>query len=242
MLQYIKRHRYYILSGLLLAVTLLQFLYGKWIGDFWEHSAVVRELAGHPLKPQHPLLLVDVSHPFFSPYLLVVGLLARIFALDAVTALTIAGVLNLLFLLFSLRLFIHRLFDDRQDTVAFYALTFILFLWSAEAWNWSGFLHFKVLGYILPYPSTFAMATSLLIFAVYYRALSTYSIVRLVAVILLTAIVIITHPTTAVISFIGIGAISLHFWPCMGIKAPAMGHCCCWEPFFWLLFGLITRF
>lgn len=222
-LQYIKRHRYYILSGILLAVTLLQFLYGKWVGDFWEHSSVVRELASHPLNPQHPLLLVDVSHPFFSPYLLVVGLLARIFALDAVTALTIAGVFNLLFLLFSLRLFIHRLFKEQQDTVAFYALTFILFLWPAEAWNWSGFLHFKVLGYVLPYPSTFAMATSLLIFAVYFRALSTHSIVRLAAVTLLTATVIITHPNTAVIAFIGIGAITLHFWPRIGFKAPAMG-------------------
>ena len=47
-----------------------------WVEDFWEHSAVVRELSTHLLHPKHPQLLLDAPHPFYSPYAVMVALLA----------------------------------------------------------------------------------------------------------------------------------------------------------------------
>jgi len=68
-------NRYLIASLFLFVVMILHSLYSYWVGDFWEHSAVVKELSTHPLYPQHPLFIVNKAHHGFSPYLLFVGLL-----------------------------------------------------------------------------------------------------------------------------------------------------------------------
>jgi len=131
-------NRYLIASLFLCVVMILHSLYGYWHGDFWEHSAVVKELSTHPLYPQHPLFIVNKAHPLFSSYLLFVGLLSRFGSLTPIDALMIAGVLNLVLLLICLRIFIHCFFNKHQDAIGFYALIVLLFLWSANAWCWSG--------------------------------------------------------------------------------------------------------
>jgi hypothetical protein len=211
--------RYTITSLLLLVMMISHSFYGNWVWDFWEHSAVVKELSTHPIHPQHPLLKVDKAHPFFSPYLLFIGLLSRFASLTPITALAIAGVLNLLLLLISLRLFIHCFFNKHQDAIGFYALIFILFLWPAQAWNWSGFIHFSVLGYVLPYPSTFAIAITFLIFSIYYKALHSMSKIKLLLCGVFTTLVILTHPTTAVFTVLGLFSITLQQFKCIGLRA-----------------------
>ena len=121
--------RYYISSLILIVLMVLDSIHGTWVVDFWEHCAVVRELAAHPFNPQHPLFLLDTPHPFFSPYLLVVGLFTKLSSLSPINALTVAGICNLIFFLISLRLFIHRAFKKNQDIICFYALVFILLFW-----------------------------------------------------------------------------------------------------------------
>lgn len=205
----VSERRYWIAAAVLWIAMLLQTLYGEWQGDFWEHSAVVRELAAHPFSPSHPLLNVNVPHPFFSPYLLLVAGVARLFALSPISALALAGMANLALLLVGLWLFIRALFDRYPHIVSFYALLLILFAWPASAWNWSGFFHFRALGYVLPYPSTFALALTFVILAVFANALNGRHGLRWVTTAVLTTIVLLTHPTTAVITFIGIGALAL---------------------------------
>ncbi len=216
-------NRYIIASTILLAIMILHSLYGEWVDDFWEHSAVVRELSTHPLHPQHPLFNVTNSHPFFSPYLLLVGLLSRYVSLTPVDALMITGIFNLAFLLVSLRLFINAFFNKYQEAISFYSLILILFMWSAYAWDWSGFIHFKILGFILPYPATFSIATTFLIFTLYYRALESFNIVKYIISIILTSIIVLTHPTTSVFAILGIISISLHNYKNLGLKAVAAG-------------------
>ena len=216
-------NRYGVASFSLLVAMTSFTLYGYFGTDFWEHSAVVKELTIHPLSPRHPLFNVNEPHAFFSPYLLGVGLLARFGSLNAMDALVIAGVVNLLFLLISLRLFIQYFFNNSQDAIGFYALIFVLFLWPAEAWDWSGFIHFKVLGLVLPYPSTFAIASTFLIFALYHRALSHENTFLLVIIGVLSTVVVLTHPPTAVVTLIGILAISLHYYNIIGARALVMG-------------------
>lgn len=216
-------YRYLITSLILFFIMILHSLYGQWVGDFWEHSAVVRELSTHPLHPLHPLFIVNETHPFFSPYLLLVGLLSRFGSLTPVDALKMAGVFNLVFLLVSLRLFINCFFNKHKDAISFYSLIFILFMWSAFAWDWSGFIHFKALGFHLPYPATFSIAATFLIFALYYQGLQTFSKVKYILTIIFTTVVILTHPTTCVVTFLGIISISLHYYKSIGFKALATG-------------------
>lgn len=217
-------NRYWVASFLLVVVMTSFTLYGDFGKyDFWEHSAVVKELATHPLSPEHPQLKISKPHVFFSPYLLCVGLLARLGRMTPLDALAIAGVLNLLLLLISLRLFIQCFFDKFHDAIGFYTLVLVLFLWPANAWNWSGFIHFKFLGNVLAYPSTFAIATTFLIFALYHHALTHKNKRQLLFTGLLSALVILSHLPTAVVTLIGILAISLHFYNIIGFRALATG-------------------
>ena len=213
-------NRYWLACLPLLIVMISSTLYGNFGNhDFWEHSAVVKELATHPLSPQHPLFNVNKPHVFFSPYLLAVGLLAKLGSLTSTNALAIAGIGNLLLLLISLRLFIYGFFEKYQDAIAFYALIFVLFLWPVNVWNWSGFIHFKFLGHGLPFPSTFAIATTFLIFPLYRRALDTSDNTLFMLTGLLLTVVLLTHPPTAVVTCIGIFVISLHFFNMIGLPA-----------------------
>ena len=221
--QLCMNNRYVIASTILLILMVLQSLYGQWVDDFWEHSAVVRELSTHPFHPVHPLFNVPTSHPFFSPYLLLVGLLSRTLLLTPVNALIIAGILNLAFLLISLRLFINTFFNKYQDAVSFYSLILILFTWSAYAWDWSGFIHFKILGFILPYPATFSIAATFLTFALYNKGLEGFKLGNLFLSLILTAIIAITHPTTSVFTILGIVSISLHHYKNIQLKAIITG-------------------
>lgn len=202
-------HRYLIVSALLFAAMALRTSYGQWSGDFWEHSAVVRELAAHPLNPSHPLLNVQVAHPFFSPYLLMVAVAARELSIPPITALGLAGLANLVLLLTGLWHLIRTLFDRDPHIISFYALLLILFAWPASAWFWSGFFHFGVLGYVLPYPSSFAMGLTLIILAEFPRALRGGHPSRHVLLAVLTGIVVLTHLPTALVTFIGVGALAL---------------------------------
>src|SRR5262245_53334793 len=130
---------------------------GFWVSDFWEHAAVVRELAVRPFSPRHPILAVDATHAFFSPYHLPIALAARPTAASPISALAIAGLVNIVLLVLALRRFLVRLLPEGAAATP-YALVFILLLWGRDAWWWSGFLHIDFLPFVVPYPSTFAAA------------------------------------------------------------------------------------
>lgn len=199
--------RYWLLAGALFVLMAFHAANGRWMGDFWEHAAVVRELATHPWAPLHPILDSDAPHAFFSPYSLTVALLARTLDLAPVTALAVMGMVNLLAFLLVYPWFIRMLFSDvDQDAVAFYSLLLVLLLWGRRAWFWSGFMHIFVLGYVLPYPSTFAFVLTLA------TAASLLAWTRdgrrrwLLIVFPSMVLVVLTHPTTA------IGMFVIAFW------------------------------
>jgi alpha-1,6-mannosyltransferase len=219
----VSEQRYWAASALLVTAMLLRTFYGEWRGDFWEHSAVVRELARHPAHPSHPLLNVDAAHPFFSPYLLLVAGSALRLSISPISALALAGMANLVLLLVGLRLFIQVLFKHDQQVVAFYALALTLFAWPASAWTWSGFYHFGVLGFVLPYPSTFAMALTFLILALHTNCLQGWHVLGWATTTTLTAVVLLTHPPTALGTLVGIGAVTLAETRRCGYRAWAIG-------------------
>jgi hypothetical protein len=201
-------HRYWIAGAAILVLMVGHTRYGARGEDYWEHCAVVKELATHPVCPVHPLLGVAERHAFYSPYALVVALTSRWSTLSAQDTLDAYGILNLVFLLLSLRCLIRRFFSGPLDATTFYALLFMLLLWPPRPWEFSGFLHLSGLGLVLPYPSTFAIACTLTTLALYAGLLASRSTMRLLLAGLLTAIVILTHPPTAVFLVCGLIALS----------------------------------
>ena len=183
------------LFGLMTCESIVQTVDGSWVGDFWEHSAVVRELARHLEHPLHPLLALDKPHEFYSPYALTLGAVSRVTGLSAVTVLGIAGVVNLLALLAALPRFV-RLFTA-EALAPFFVLLFTLFLWGAHPLVYSGFFHFDVIGLVLPYPSTFATALTLWAVIVWVGHLDDQRPWRFVFVALAAAVVLLTHPVAA---------------------------------------------
>lgn len=199
------RHRYVLLSSVLLALMTSQTLNQQWSGDFWEHSAVVRALAADLLHPDHPLMLVDAPHPYFSPYTLAVGALARLLHIGPISALSIAAVVNLVLFLVAFWLFVGRLVASR--VAPFYALVFVLLLWGVRPWRWSGFLNLNSLGFGLPYPSMFATGVTLLSLWALLVYLDDRQPIWLLGPAVGGAVVLLTHPITAVAA--GIGAAAL---------------------------------
>ena len=91
MVVYLLKYRFIVLCSILFVLMVLQAINGQWGGDFWEHAAVVRELATHPFSPKHPILLLDAPHSFYSPYALGIALVSRTTGLDSVTTLSAGG-------------------------------------------------------------------------------------------------------------------------------------------------------
>src|SRR4029450_2707563 len=199
------RHRYLIVSSILLVLMTSQTLNQQWSTDFWEHSAVVRALAAHLLHPDHPLLPVDATHPYFSPYTVAVGALARLLDIGPIGALSIAAVVNLILFLIAFWLFVGRL--EASRIAPFYALVFVLLLWGVHPWRWSGFLNLNSLGFGLPYPSMFATAVALLSLWALLVYLEDGKLIWLLGATIGGGRVLLTHPITAVAA--GIGATAL---------------------------------
>lgn len=167
---------------------------------------MVRELSVRPFAPTHPLLAIDATHAYFSPYLLALGLVARVAGAAPIWVLAAAGLVNVVLLVLAFRRFLVRLLPA-GEAAAPYALLFILFLWGKNAWPWSGFLHVGFLGYAAPYPSTFAAAVMLLALSVLLDALADRRSLRFVALGLLVALCLITHPPTALVLLAGLAAV-----------------------------------
>ncbi|WP_317899335.1 hypothetical protein [Aurantibacillus circumpalustris] len=175
-------------------------LVGKehWTGDFWMHSAVITELIDHPIHPSHPIIRSEVTHAFYSPYALMVAMLAKVFAKDSIWALEVFALFNLLFFLFSFFSFCKVFFERRQNIIAAIGLALVLFFWGQDPPFWSGYFHIIVLNAVLPYPSTFAFSLALFAIALYISNRIRNFTFKSALIILLTSVVILTHTNTGI--------------------------------------------
>lgn len=190
------KFRYFVLAGLLVLLLGWQARGGHWVSDFWEHASVVRELAAHLQAPAHPMLPIDAPHAFFTPYHVGVALLARLLDAHAINALALAGVFNLVLFLAGLYLFVFSLSPTHRHAAPFYSLLLILLFWGTHAWFYSGFFHLRVLGYVLPYPSTFAMGLTLVALWLNQLRLRSGRQEWLLAILAAAVVVLLTHQIT----------------------------------------------
>ncbi len=203
----VRSNQFLFLSFILFIFMVFHTANGLWYGDFWMHSNVVRELATHPLFPRHPELLLSAPHAFYSPYSLTIAWMARVFNINSITALSWAGIFNFLLFVISLRMLIVLLLGEGKRP--FYTLFFTLFLWGPGAWNYSGFFHFGVIGYVLPYPSTFAMGMVFLSLSMAILYLENRSKWGLFLLLIFSVIILLTHPLSAIVLYAGILALAI---------------------------------
>jgi hypothetical protein len=244
---FLRRKSYYFFAALLFILMAARALTGNWAGDFWEHAAVVRELSTNFLSPRHPELLLEAPHAFFSPYSLGVALFSRLMSLDPISSLVLAGLANLVLFLVALRWFLVSLFDGAGEAISFYALFFVLVLWGVDPWFWSGFFHIAVLGFVLPYPSSFASACMFVSFGLYLRHLKSGKMGHYLLLIPVMSVVFLTHPTTAVVMCVALFSFSLGFSERSSLRktmalcaafAISLGLAAAWP--YYNFFGLIT--
>jgi hypothetical protein len=239
--------RYVLLGSALLLLLGARARSDAWVGDFWIYAATVGELAARPFHPHNPLFADAYAFAFFSPYTQALGLVARMTGLGAIDVLVWQGLVNLALLGASLYGFVATWV--RRPAAAFYALLFVLFLWGADPWLFSGFFHLRSLSYVLSYPSTFAAAVALAALAVFPRIVSSPRAVALLVLPVATLLWTV-HPVTAMFLWVGLFAFSLGaprpraHWAVLAVVAAAsFGLAMAWPlvPMRDLWFGQLAR-
>jgi hypothetical protein len=193
---------YPVLAGLVTIVAVVLAVRQPWSADFGVHAATVERLRESLTHPGNPLVDVDGPSPYYSPYPLLLGLLARVTGLSAVTMLAIAGPLIVVLLLWGLRAFVRTLSDRPLAPVL--ALVFVLVLWGFRPRVWSGFFSLWALPFVTAFPSTLALALTLLFWAGLSRTLDgPVRWLRYLGLGVLGALVALIHPFTMVPAVLG---------------------------------------
>ncbi|WP_143674166.1 hypothetical protein [Streptomyces caniscabiei] len=123
--------------------------------DAGQHAAVVERLRWDLLHPAHPTAdLPGAGSPYYSPYTVAQGVLARLTGLSGWALVKLAGPVNLLVLLTGIGRFVRVLTPRPWAPVL--AVLFMTLLWGTERILWSGFLGLMSLTLNLGYPSAFA--------------------------------------------------------------------------------------
>jgi hypothetical protein len=164
--------------------------------DYWEHTAVLRALLDNPWHPGHPLLASEASSPRFGPHFLLVALGGRALHFDAVDTMALGAVFNTLLVLSGIWCFFRTYFRD--PLASLYGLVVFFGSW-LEAPHFSNVYKLKVFFSVAGYPSTAALAVTLLGLTLVVRLLRAErrSPIGLAFSALCWAYVYVTHPLTA---------------------------------------------
>ncbi|MEU8955801.1 hypothetical protein AB0C93_16010 [Streptomyces sp. NPDC048518] len=154
---------------LLLVLLLLVIVRLPWAGDLGIHAATIERLRHDLVDPGNPLVDADTPSPYYSPWMLLLGCLAKVTGLSAFAVLRGAAVVGLALLVSGVWRFV-RTFSDRRGAPPL-ALLCLLLLWGPGLFTWSGFLGLNSLALTVSYPSTFALGLSFHFWALLRRAL-----------------------------------------------------------------------
>lgn len=159
-------------TAVLLVVLLLWVIVPlPWAGDLGMHAATIERLRHHLLRPGNPLVDADTPSPYYSPWTLLLGCVARATGLSAFGVLRLAALAGLTLLGAGVRRYVRTLSAHRAAP-ALAALSLAL-LWGTAVINWSGFLSLNSLALTVSYPSVFTLGLSFHYWAWLTRALRT---------------------------------------------------------------------
>lgn len=84
-----------VAAALVLVLLLLVIVRLPWAGDLGMHAATVQRLRHSLLDPGNPLVDADTPSPYYSPWMLVLGALARLTGLSVFVVLRIGALVGL---------------------------------------------------------------------------------------------------------------------------------------------------
>ncbi|MGW0336150.1 hypothetical protein ACWD0J_30600 [Streptomyces sp. NPDC003011] len=141
--------------AVLLLFLLLVIVRLPWAGDLGMHAATVERLRHDLVRPGNPLVDADTPSPYYSPWMVVLGCLARVTGVSVFVVLRIGAVAGLGLLVTGVWRYVRTLSAHRAAPAL--AMACLLFLWGPVLFAWSGFLGLNSLALTVSYPSVFAL-------------------------------------------------------------------------------------
>ncbi|ANP55422.1 hypothetical protein J2Z21_009535 [Streptomyces griseochromogenes] len=189
-------------AALVLVLLLLVIVRLPWAGDLGMHAATVQRLRHSLLHPGNPLVDADTPSPYYSPWMLVLGCLAKLTGLSVFDVLRIGALVGLGLLVTGVWRYVRTLSAHRAAPAL--ALLSLVFLWGPVLFNWSGFLGLNSLALTVAYPSVLALGLAFHFWAWLTRALrGETGWGRWLALGLLWGLVLLCHQFTGVVATLG---------------------------------------
>lgn len=215
-------------AGLVLVLLVLLVVRLPWAGDLGMHAATVQRLRHSLLDPGNPLVDADTPSPYYSPWMLVLGGIARVTALDVFTVLRLAAAAGLVLLVTGVWRYIRTL--SAHPAAPALALLSLLLLWGTTPFLWSGFLGLNSLALTVAYPSTFTLGLAFHLWAWLTGALRGTAAGGWGAWIglgVLWGVILLCHQFSGVVASVGAVATVVAaragraVWPRLGVAAAA---------------------
>ncbi|MYW48499.1 hypothetical protein [Streptomyces sp. SID161] len=142
-------------AALLVALLLLVVVRLPWAGDLGMHAATVQRLRHSLVHPGNPLVDADSPSPYYSPWMLLLGVVAKLTGLSVFVVLRLGALAGLGLLVTGVLRHVRTLSAHRAAPAL--ALLSLLLLWGPVLFNWSGFLGLNSLALTVSYPSVLAL-------------------------------------------------------------------------------------
>ncbi|MFF5447017.1 hypothetical protein [Streptomyces sp. NPDC012888] len=158
-------------GAMLLLVAAFTFMIVRlpWIGDMGVHAATIERLRHDLTDPGNPMVNADTTSPYYSPWMFVLGVLAKATGFNTFNILRFAAVVGLALLLTGIWHFTRTL--TRHRAAPPLAVFCVMFLWGPQFFVWSGFLAWTSLSLNVSYPSTFTTGLGFHFLALLTKAL-----------------------------------------------------------------------
>ncbi|WNI15758.1 hypothetical protein [Actinacidiphila sp. ITFR-21] len=171
--------------------------------DFGQHAAAVEQVRADWRHPGNPLLKAPgTGSPYYSPYIVLLGLVAKATGAAGWTVVRCCGPVNLALLVAGVGAYARTL--SGRPWAPVYALAAFTLLWGVRGTEWSGFCGVWSLTRGACYPSTFAVGLSFLLWAGADRLARRGGPARCYAGLgLLGAVLLLIHPVTALAAVVG---------------------------------------
>src|ERR1700739_3615988 len=84
-----------VAAALVVVLLLLVIVRLPWAGDLGMHAATIQRLSHHLWHPGNPLVDADTPSPYYSPWMLVLGAVAKVSGLSVFVVLRFAALVGL---------------------------------------------------------------------------------------------------------------------------------------------------
>jgi alpha-1,6-mannosyltransferase len=202
------REPYLALGAVLVLFAIGVSVRHPWVGDFGVHAGTIERLRVDLIHPGDPMVADSGPSPYYTPYTIVLGLMARATGWSGRTTLAVAGPLVVIVFLAGLYRFVSVLTPSRPAAARVAVLLTVLLAWGTAPLAWSGFVSLYGLPLTTAYPSLVAIGLTLLLWAGLYRALHIGEPAWWYALLGLGAgVIMLIHPFTGVVA--GFGALAI---------------------------------